>query len=329
MTAGPVLLTGGTGFVGHAVLKRLVARQSAPTLRILVHRSPPALAAGAPVTHVAGDVTEPSSLEAACDGVHTVLHLANYVGEDAARCDAVNARGTESLVAAARKAGVERIVYVSSAAVYGFAVHRGATEDEVVVAPVTPVSRSRVRAERAVLDFGGVVLRPLFIYGNGDTRFVPVVLAAMRHLPFLVDRGGARLSLVAVDDLAEALVALAALPAPAWRSGSYHITDGQPVAFRQVVASLAEILAIPLPRWSLPYPLARAVVGVARGRSLGAKHGSAAAHRMFLVARDHFYDSSRLWTLLGRSPGSRFVERIAEYASWYRTQLSDPGAAVP
>jgi nucleoside-diphosphate-sugar epimerase len=295
---------------------------------MLVHRTPPAFAAGAAVTRVAGDLTDASSLEAACDGVRTVLHLAGYVGEDTAQCDAVNGRGTESLVVAARMAGVERIVYVSSAAVYGFGVHRGAAEDDVVVAPRTPVSRSRARAERAVLEAGGVVLRPLFVYGDGDTRFVPVVVGALRRLPLLVDHGRARLSLVAVDDLAAALVALAALPASGWRPGSYHVTDGQPVAFRQVVASLAEILAFPLPRFSVPYPLARLIVGVARGRSFGARRGSAAAHRLFLVARDHFYDSSRLWTLLGRGPGGPFVERIGEYADWYRKLLSGSASAV-
>jgi len=54
-------------------------------------------------------------------------------------------------------------------------VHRGASEAGTRVAPATPVSRSRVAAEDAVLDAGGMVLRPMFVYGTGDTRFLPAL----------------------------------------------------------------------------------------------------------------------------------------------------------
>jgi nucleoside-diphosphate-sugar epimerase len=201
--------------------------------------------------------------------------------------------------------------------VYGWAVHRGATEDEVTPAPATPVSRSRVRAERAILDVGGIVLRPLFVYGDGDTRFVPVVLRALRRLPFLIDRGEARISVVCVDDLAAAISALATIPGSGV-SGAFHISDGRPVAFRDLVQCLSQAVAVRLPRWSLPYPLARLVMRAGAGHSGGLGVWSeSVAHRLFLVARDHYYDSSAIWSLTGLQPGQPLEGRVEDLARWY------------
>jgi len=323
MTGGRVLVTGGAGFVGRAAVRALATAPASPALRLLVHRASPPLGPDRAVEHVTGDLTDPSSLHGLCDGVATVLHLASAVSDDPERCDAVNARGTEALVAAARSADVHRIVYLSTAAVYGYASHRDATEDEVVVAPATPVSRSRARAERAVLEAGGIVLRPLFVYGAGDTRFVPVVVKALRRLPFLVDRGDALLSVIAVGDLAAALAALVLLPDARWHSGAYHATDGVPLAFRELVSVLAGALDVPMPRRSLPYGLARAIVRVRGSRLVGARRWSAsAAHRLFLIARDHAYDGARLWTLVGGAPGEPLAAQFAACAPWYRWFLA-------
>ena len=318
MNAGAILVTGAAGFVGRATLAVLERATFWSRLRLLVHKSNPPLPAAGRVEHVLGDLAEPSSLRTVCEGIDIVLHLASHVSDDPESCEIVNARGTEALVASARAAGVRRLIYLSTAAVYGHAVHRGVNEDAVSVAPATPVSRSRAQAERAVLGVGGVVLRPLFVYGDGDTRFVPVLLGALRRLPILIDRGKARVSVLAVDDLAAALQALAELRGHAWRPGAYHVTDGHPITLRDMVTILGSTLGFDPPRRSLPYPMVRLIYRVAGTQALGSKSWSAsAAHRLFLVARDHFYDSSRLWKLVGLRPGAPFANRIADYAAWY------------
>jgi len=264
-----------------------------------------------------GDLADPTSLAGLCDGVDTVLHLAGHISDDPGTCERVNAHGTEALVEQALAQGVSRLIYVSSAAVYGWAVHRGANEDEVTPAPATPVSRSRVRAERAILDVGGIVLRPLFVYGDGDTRFVPVVLRALRRLPFLIDRGEARISVVCVDDLAAAIAALAIIPGSGV-SGAFHVSDGRPVAFRDLAKCLSQAVAVRLPRWSLPYPQAHLVMRAGAGRSSGMGVWSeSVAHRLFLVARDHYYDSSAIWNLTGLQPGQPLEGRVGDLARWY------------
>jgi nucleoside-diphosphate-sugar epimerase len=281
------------------------------------------------VEHIRGDLADARSLGDLCNGIDTVVHLATHISDDAEKCNAVNVVGTEALVSAANSAGVKRLIYLSSAAVYGYAVHRGAREDQATVAPATPISRSRALAEEAVIESGGIVLRPLFVYGNGDTKFIPLVIRALGRVPFLVDRGNARLSVVPVDDLATTIAALVHAEWDAPSAGPYHITDGNPVTFLDLATALANTLGLAVPRLSIPYPLARLVMRLAGIRALGSQRWSdSAAHRLFLVTHDHFYNDSRLSALIGSHSSSRFESRIGDYADWYRSFQPQSGKAV-
>ncbi len=312
-----ILVTGGAGFVGRATLDALIRLPCWDSLRLLVHERAPSLPPEDVIEHVEADLGEPASLRGVCEGVDVVLHLASHVNDDEL-CWAVNARGTEALVEAARQAGVSRTIYLSTAAVYGYAIHRGADEDGVVVSPATRLSRSRERAEQAVLSAGGTVVRPLFVYGNGDTRFVPVVLRGLQRLPFLVSGGKAKLSVIAVDDLAGALAALVLLDRERQVAGAYHATDGQPISFRDLALNVAQTVDCRVPRWSVPYAVARLLLRAAGSSAVGLKHWSpSAAHRLFLVTHDHYYDSSRLWRAIGMQPGAPFSVRIADFSDWY------------
>ncbi|MEQ1569014.1 MAG: NAD-dependent epimerase/dehydratase family protein [Myxococcota bacterium] len=294
-----VLLTGAAGFVGRSVLAAL-RRRPVQVVGLLHHRD-------APVDReVRADLGDPGSLAGCCDGVDVVVHVASKVDPDPAVCDQVNARGSRALVQVARAAGVARIVYVSSCAVYGAAEHRAAREDQCRVAPVTPVSASRAAAERHVLDAGGAVVRPLFVYGPGDERFLPAVIAGTRRLPVWIDGGRAEISVIDVADLGRAIADLAfADPAP---TGVYHATDTRPVQVRALVQALHAAIGTPVPRGSMPWFVARRVA-----RWLPALTGAvpaSAEHRLFLFARDHSYDASRLWSAVGWRPEAGLLERL-------------------
>ena len=271
-----------------------------------------------------GDLEDPASLAEVCDGMSTVVHLASHIGDDAARCDRVNRRGTEALVKQAQRAGVQQFIYLSNAAVYGYAVGRGLDEAAAIVAPATPISRSRVGGEEAVLAAGGIVLRPLFVYGEGDTRLIPVIARALRRTPFLLNGGRARVSVIAVTDLARGIVALARQEPARHEAGVFHATDGHPVSFREIVSLMAPITGRTVPRLSMPYSLGRRLMRVAR---LGRRWTDSDAHRLFLVSHDHWYDAARLWRATGLSEPAPMRDQFMQSAAWYRSVIGAEGLA--
>ncbi|HET8643196.1 MAG TPA: NAD-dependent epimerase/dehydratase family protein [Pseudonocardiaceae bacterium] len=309
-----ILVTGGTGFIGSPTTLALAG--SGVPLRLLVHRRPAGVPLGAGVEVVHGDLTAPASLRGICTGVHTVLHLAAEVGDDPQRCAAVNVEGTQALVAEARSAGVRRVIYLSTAAVYGNGEHRdiaedGLAEDEVPPAPVSVASRTRLTAEHAVLATGGVVLRPMFVYGPGDAWFIPRLAGALRRFPVTIDGGRARQSLVAVDDLARAIAAIAV---DGWRPGEVgvlHAAHPEPVTMAELTEALVTWLDVPPPQRDVPFEQARALFGDDPRR----------LRQLELIARDHVYDSSRLWRRTGLHPVG-FARRFPEYADRYRATMS-------
>lgn len=317
MTSGAVLLTGAGGFVGGHVLQGLRALPAAPRLRLLQHRRPLAVDDGGHEQVVTADLAEPATLAGICKGITVLIHAASYLGNSAERCVAVNAEGTEALVAVARQAGVPRIIYVSNAAVYGYATHRRASEADVVLAPATAISRSRVRAELAVLAAGGIVLRPLFVYGRGDTRFLPAIIRALTRLPFMIGGGRAQLSVVAAEELANVVVCLATNDSPV-APGAYHVTDGHPVSFRAIADALAENLGLRAPGWSVPNAVGRVLVRAVRGGLLGGpRWAESDDHRLFLVTHDHHYDDAKLRQQLPRAVGPALPDRLPRYTDWY------------
>jgi nucleoside-diphosphate-sugar epimerase len=317
---GRVLVTGGTGFIGKAVLKRL-SGFTHPAVRLLLHHSVPDPPLPEGVEYAYADLARPETLDGVCDGVDTVLHFAGYIGDDEEQCDVVNARGTEELVARARTAGVRCFIYVSNAAVYGYAVHRNNKETDVTVHPATPISRSRVRAERAVLGLDGVVLRPLFVYGTGDTHFLPILIRALDRFPFLINGGRARLSVITVDDLAAVLVALATGECTEEHRGVFHVNDGHPVSVKEIVITLARCMGTRLPSFSVSFWIARIVIHMFGGRIFQKAGQRSLTHRLFLVSKDHYYDASKLWDLVSARPGPPLSERLPQYANWYRQFL--------
>ncbi len=323
---GRVLLTGAAGFIGAAVCERLRLESDRP-VRLLLHNRTPDPPWPAGFETVSGDLARPETLSGVCQGVDTVLHVAAYIGNDQERLEAVNVRGTEALVSEARSAGVRSFVYVSSAAIYGYAVHRNARETDVTVDPATPISRSRVGAERAIVDGGGLVLRPLFVYGRGDTRFLPVIIRSLERFPFLINGGRALLSVISVDDLAALLLSLANDGGASPPKGVFHANDGHPVRLRDIASSLVDGLGLRRPRFSLPFFIARRVLRSSRRTAFPEATRTSAKHRLFLVSKDHYYDSTKLWDFVRPlRPGPPLPEQLPKYADWYRRFLTPVSA---
>lgn len=179
--------------------------------------------------------------------------------------------------------------------------------------PASATSRSRLAGERLVLAAGGVVLRPHLIHGAGDRHVVPALARWISAVPAWAAGGEARTSLVAVADLAAAIVVLALNPGTGGTGEVYHVADPDPVRLRGLITAVCELL-------DLPVPVADLSLTEHRDRTRAALP-ALTDHQYSLLTRDHWYDSTRIWALTGVSPGPGFGPRLAEAAAWYRGSL--------
>ncbi|MFE4513674.1 NAD-dependent epimerase/dehydratase family protein [Kitasatospora sp. NPDC056783] len=306
-----VALTGATGFIGSAVLRTLA--DGGARVRALARRMPEA---DGRADWVAGGLADRAALDRLCEGAEVLVHLASRVSGGAEECEAVNVRGAEALMAAAARAGVGRIVHLSTAAVYGEGPHAGIEVAGVPAVPVSEASRTRLLGERFALDAGGVVLRPGLVTGVGDRWVVPALDELVRRVPVVWDGGSARLSMVDRDDLARLIGALAtgehAVP-----SGVHHASHPEPVRVGDLLAALDACGVLTAPPGP-DVPWAQCL------RMLAANPGRMSERQFALVARDHWYRSEEIWRIANCAAGPGPLARIVAAAPWYREALGRP-----
>ncbi|WP_329184672.1 NAD-dependent epimerase/dehydratase family protein [Actinacidiphila glaucinigra] len=297
-----VVISGATGFIGAHTVTEAASRGVA--LRLMCRRPPPE-----PTGHITvqADLADPDSLRGTCDGADILIHCASHIGDSVKDNETVNARGTEALVREACRAGVTRVVYLSTASVYGRGTFQGARPQDLPRNPGSPTSASRACAEDAVLASGGIVLRPHLVYGSGDRWVAPGLVRIMRAVPATADAWASRLSLIAVSDLARLLVGAALAPRRNLTASVYHAAHPTPVAAGTLMRAVAVCAGLDWPG------------GVACAEQVrpspGAADGLPPALAMLLT--DHFFDAEPLWQDLRLPPGEDFATGFARVAPWY------------
>ncbi|MEV3966941.1 NAD-dependent epimerase/dehydratase family protein [Streptomyces sp. NPDC050698] len=297
-----LLITGASGFVGSRVAAA-ARRRPDVHVRLLSRHAPPG------PEYVHGDLCAPPSLRGACADTDVLVHCAAQVGGDAETVRAVNDHGARALVQEAVRAGVSRIVYVSTAAVLGRGPFRGVRPGQVPVAPASPTSRTRAAAERYVLDAGGLVLRPHLVYGEGDRWVVPGLVRLMEELSATLTGCEALQSMIDVDTLGRAVVAAAL--SPALGDGVHHVDHPEPVAVADLLASVCRQVAE-------PGGGAAVDVATALGRAAGSP---LALHHLGMLTVDHWFVDETFWKDTGCAPGEGFAAAFSRAAPWYRAFL--------
>ena len=214
MTAAPTLVTGGTGFVGAAVIRELLAHGHRVTALVRPGSDRRNLD-GLSVALREGRLEDRESLVRAIDGAGALFHVAadyRFWVPDRAAMFGANVDGTRTLMEAALAAGVPRIVYTSSVAVLGRTPDRTGADETTPVAydqMIGPYKQSKFRAEEAVRDLIAtrglpcIIVNPSAPVGPRDVKPTPtgrmVLDAARGRLPAYVDSG---LNVVHVEDVA-------------------------------------------------------------------------------------------------------------------------------
>jgi nucleoside-diphosphate-sugar epimerase len=269
-TMRDVLVTGGGGFLGQAVVLRLLARGVA--VRVFARGAYPRLEA-AGCTVVRGDLGDADALRSATEGCDTVFHVAARAGVwgPADAFEATNVRGTRNVLDACRATGVRRLVHTSSPSV----TFDGTDQIDVGEAPypttwLADYPRTKARAEQDVLAAASatlhvVALRPHLIYGPGDPHLLPRLLVRARAGRLrIVGDGSNRVSLTYVDNAAAAHLAAAdALTRDGARSPAqgraFFVNDPETVVLWAWLNRLFAELGIPTVTRRVPAGVAVAV----------------------------------------------------------------------
>ena len=317
-----ILVTGGGGFLGQALCRGLVERGHEVSSFNRGHY--PALEALG-VRQLRGDLADAGAVLAAAAGVDAVFHNAAKAGAWGSYDGyfQANVVGTRNVLAACRALGIGRLVYTSTPSVTHRRTHpvEGGTADTVPYGEgfKAPFAATKTIAEKEVLAANGstlaggvalatVALRPRLIWGPGDQQILPrlVERAKAGRLRF-VGSGDNLIDTTYIDNAAQAhLDAFEHLTCPdaPCAGRAYFISNGEPMATREIVNALLEAAGAPRVEGTIPFGLAYAI-------------GAAC---------------ETLWPLLrlrGEPPMTRFLAEQLSTTHWYSMEpaLRDFGYA--
>lgn len=256
------LVTGGGGFLGGAIVRRLAARGE-EVIALGRSRYPELEALG--VATIQADVRDADAVRHACHGIDTVFHVAAIPGIWGPRklFWSINVEGTRNVLAACRACGVQRLVFTSSPSVV-FGTRPLCGVDESQPYPdryLAHYPASKAAAERMVLAahndrLATVALRPHLIWGPGDPHLFPRIVARARAGRLAQVGGGTNLVDVTYIDNAAIAHVLAADVLRAGRAcggKAYFISQGEPVVLWSWVNGILERLGIGAVRRRISY----------------------------------------------------------------------------
>jgi dihydroflavonol-4-reductase len=330
------LVTGATGFVGSHVARQLVS--AGQNVRVLVRpTSNFKLLEDLRVERVEGDLRDAGSIERAMQGVRRVFHVAADYRLWTAHPEELyesNVEGTRQLIAAAERAGVERVVYTSTVATIAVPQQGAGLPNEATAARLEEMighyKRSKFLAEQVALEAAKagapvVIVNPTAPVGPGDWKPTPtgriILDFLLGKMPAYVDTG---LNVVAVEDVAAGHL----LAAEKGRSGERYILGGRNMTLKEILDALAAITGKRAPRLKLPH-----VVALAAGYAdewysrIAGREPQIPVEGVKMSRHKMFVESDKAARELGYAPGK--IEAGLERAvRWYVDHGYVPGLAA-
>ena len=327
-SSGTAAVTGATGFIGSAVVRKLLAQKR--SVRCLIE--PGANTAnldGLPVERIPCDVTDAVTMRKALEGCGTLFHLAAIYKTwlpDEAIIHRVNVEGTVCTLLAAQQAGVKRIVYTSSIAAIGLV--EGGLADETTTFNLfdiaNPYILTKWQSERIAMRFAEsglpvVIVNPAFPFGPRDIAPTPtggIVRALLaKQVP---GHGPGGFCTIDVDDCAEGHL----LAEERGRVGERYILGNDNVSLKEFFAIVCKVAGLKAPRMPMPRSLA---AGVALGMELWADHVSheepkATYRSMRYAQRNAFFSNAKAKRELGL-PTRPLEETVRRAVEWFRNDF--------
>jgi len=331
------LVTGGGGFLGGAVVRRLVDRGDA--VRSLARGDYPDLRALG-VETLRGDLADPQAVARAADGCDVVFHVAARAGVWGPYADyyRANVGGTRNVVAACRASGVRRLVFTSSPSVV-FDGRDMENADESAPYPAhheAAYPATKAEAERLALaangpDLAVVALRPHLIWGPGDNHLVPRIVARARSGKLRrIGRAEKRVDATYIDNAADAhlLAADKLSPDGPVAGKAYFIAQGEPIPVWTLVDRILAAAGLPPVTRTVPAPLAYLAGAAFEGVYRTLRLASEPPMTRFVareLATAHWFNLDAARRDLGYAPRVSTDEGMRRLAAWFQAESrADP-----
>ena len=324
ITAAKVLITGASGLLGSGVARKLIdAGVQVTTLQRRASKVPGA-------TDILGSITNPDVVAQAVAGCDTVVHIAAKVSVSgpAAEYEAINIEGTRILIQAAKAAGVQRFIHISSPSV----AHAGSSIVGEGAGPADPkaargnYARTKAAGELIALaadspSFRVLALRPHLMWGPGDPQLTQRIVERSQagRMP-LLGPAAALVDTLYTENAVDAVVAAIAA-ADRTHGEALVVTNGEPRPIGELIRGLARAGGAPEPALRIPAGLAK-VAGAVIERiwELG-DHDDEPPLTKFLaeqLSTAHWFDQRRTQEVLGWTPAISIDEGLRLLAEHYR-----------
>jgi nucleoside-diphosphate-sugar epimerase len=325
-----VLVTGGGGFLGRAIVKLLVQRND--HVRSFSRNRYPDLSSMG-IEQIQGDICDKISIRQALRGVDLVFHTAAKAGiwGDYSDYYKTNVTGTQNVIAGCKKHNISRLIYTSSPSV----VFNGTDMEgvnESVPYPATYLAyypQTKAIAEQYVIKTAGqglltIILRPHLIWGPGDKHFVPRIIARANGL-IRVGNGKNLVDTVYIDNAAEAhvLAADGLEKNPKLSGNIYFISQGDPIPLWDMINHILEAAGFAPVRRSMPHSMAW-LIGVMLElvyRSFNiSKEPRMTRFLADELAKAHWFDISAAGKDLGYIPRISIKEGLRRLERWLQNK---------
>jgi len=319
------LITGVNGFIGSHVAKKII--DNGHYVRGLVRRtSDLSLIKNLDIEIITGDITDEDSLKQAVKDIEIVIHVAGLASDWGRYTDFfnINYTGTKNIGSAASKAGVKRLVYISTVAIHGFGF-RNISENFPCPDNLNHYSRTKKLAEDWLFDFGRnvkmevTVIRPGNVFGPNDHTFMEKYLEAMKNGKMgCIDNGEKLTCPTYIDNLTDAIKISCFSEAAIGEA--FFITDGLFITWREFNEKLAIEMGIKNPEFSIPFWLGDMVAYSMEGLYnlvSNPKPPFLTRYRVANGGKDYHFSIEKAINLLNWKPVVNINDAIQQTVSWF------------
>lgn len=326
-----ILVTGATGFLGHALAVQL-KKDGHKVVGCGRDKTKGAELASIGIDFARADLSDSHRIEELCSGMDWIFHCGALSSVWGKREDfwSSNVQGTRNIVQGALRQRVQRLIHISSPSIYFRFAHAENIHEDDPLPPkfINTYTASKYAAEEEVQigvqkGLESVILRPRAIYGPRDTSIFPRILRSLEsgRLP-IIGNGNNKTAISYVDNVVHACVCAAYAQLP--HSGrAYNITDGETIELWPLLNHIADELGLPKPK---KYRSARMLRWMARGMEVAHrianpdKEPILTEYGVGLLSCTCTLNIERAQKELGYSPQISTEEGIQRFLSWWKQE---------